>query len=80
MPKRSFYDYQYTEGPDYNISFDRMSGQPIINNMDAITMNTKLLEMQNEIGKRMIDENVLAKQNYIAIKEQQVTQKKKNVK
>ena len=43
-------------------------------------MNTKLLEMQNEIGKRMIDENVLAKQNYIAIKEQQVTQKKKNVK
>ena len=34
--------------------------------MDAITMNTKLLEMQNEIAKRMLDENVLAKQNYMA--------------
>lgn len=70
MPKRSFYDYQYNDGPDYNISFDQMSGQPIINSMDAITMNTKLLEMQNEIGMRMLDDNVLAKQNYIAIREQ----------
>lgn len=33
-------------------------------------MNTKLLEMQNEIGMRMLDDNVLAKQNYIAIREQ----------
>ena len=43
-------------------------------------MNTKLLEMQNEIAKRMLDENVLAKQNYMAQREQQVTLKKKNVK
>ena len=60
-PRRSFYDYQYDDGPDYKISFDRMSGQPIINSMDANTMNIKLLEMQNEIAKRMVDDNVLAK-------------------
>ena len=25
-PKRSFYDYQYRDGPDYKIRFDKMSG------------------------------------------------------
>lgn len=32
-------------------------------------MNTKLLEMQSEIAQRMMDDNVLARQNYIAMKE-----------
>ena len=45
VPKRSFYDYQYENGPDYSIRFNRVSGQPIMSNMDAAAMNTKLTEM-----------------------------------
>lgn len=32
-----------------------------MNSMDAITMNAKLLEMQSEIAKRMVDDSVMAK-------------------
>ena len=45
VPKANFYDYQYNEGPQYNISFDPRSGQPRFSDMDALTMNAKLSEM-----------------------------------
>ena len=60
LPKNSFFDYQYEDGPDYTIRFDKTSGQPILNSMNAITMNEKLVEMQKEIEKRMLDRNQIA--------------------
>ena len=50
MPKRSFFDYQYRDGPNYDISFDPLTGQPIVSSMDAITMGNKLNEIHNEIS------------------------------
>ena len=38
FPKRSFFDYQYEDGPDYNISFDHISKQPLMNEMDPVAM------------------------------------------
>ena len=78
MPKRSFFDYQYRDGPNYDISFDPHTGQPIVSSMDAITMGNKLTEIHNEISKRKLDEKDLAKQNYNALRDQQVLQKKLN--
>lgn len=80
VPKRDFFDYQYQNGPDYKISFDHRSGQPIMTTMDAPTMNNKLIEIQNEIQVRMMDENEAAKQNYMLQKEQASMQKQKNLK
>ena len=80
VPKRSFYDYQYRDGPGYEISFDRSSGQPKMVNMDATTMNSKLIEMQNEISLRMLDENAIAKQVFVEQKNQIEHQKKQNLK
>ncbi len=60
MPKRSFFDYQYRDGPDYNISFDRLSGQPIMNSMDAMTMHNRLQEVHNQIAINKMEKNELA--------------------
>ena len=35
LPKKSFFDYQYKDGPDYRIAFDRRSGQPIMRDVNA---------------------------------------------
>ena len=80
VPKRSFYDYQYQDGPDYNISFDQASGQPIVSSMDAITMNDKLAEMQKEIVKRKLDDDQLAEHNFFTKQQQKVDTKHKNIK
>ena len=60
VPKRSFFDYQYRDGPDYNISFDRLSGQPIMNSMDAMTMHNRLQEVHNDIAVRTMERNEVA--------------------
>ena len=46
--------------------------------MDALTINAKLSEMQNEIHKRMNDENVVNKTQYRMMKAK--SQKQKNIK
>ena len=41
-----------------------------MSNMDAAAMNSKLVEMQNDIALRMMDDNQAAQQNYVALREQ----------
>jgi len=80
VPKRGFYDYQYSNGPDYTISFDRRSGQPIMTTMDAATMNNKLIEIQNEIQVRMMDESAAARHHLLTQQEHANNQKQRNLK